>query len=87
MMSEAGATGFEPAISCLTGRYVKPGYTTPPLTTPISYHKCRARSNPYCQRNVQLSLGGPMGTSVPVPGTPDMTLTRQVTVRSAPSIP
>jgi hypothetical protein len=26
----AGATGFEPAISCVTGRCVKPGYTTPP---------------------------------------------------------
>jgi phosphatidylinositol glycan class B len=27
----AGATGFEPAISCVTGRCVKPGYTTLPL--------------------------------------------------------
>ena len=26
----AGATGFEPAVSCVTGRCVKPGYTTPP---------------------------------------------------------
>lgn len=26
----AGATGFEPAISCVTGRCVEPGYTTPP---------------------------------------------------------
>ena len=26
----AGATGFEPAVSCVTGRCVEPGYTTPP---------------------------------------------------------
>ncbi len=31
----AGTTGFEPAISCLTGRYVKPSYTTPPQS--LSY--------------------------------------------------
>jgi hypothetical protein len=27
----AEPTGFEPAISCVTGRCVKPGYTTAPL--------------------------------------------------------
>jgi hypothetical protein len=34
MMSKAGATGFEPAISGLTGQHVN-RYTTPPVASRI----------------------------------------------------
>ena len=77
MMPQAGTTGFEPVISCLTGRCVKPGYTTPPRTTIISYQICRYCSNPYPQRNIQVSLAGLMGLPAPVPGVPETTVTFQ----------
>ena len=76
-MPQAGTTGFEPAISCLTGRCVKPGYTTPPRTTIISYQICLYCSNPYPQRNIQVSLGGLMALPAPVPGVPETTVTLQ----------
>jgi hypothetical protein len=80
----AGATGFEPAISCLTGRYVKPSYTTPPQTTIICYHKFSFWSNTHPQRNIHVSLGGLIGTPSPIPVGSETTLTFQLTARSSP---
>lgn len=36
-MELAGSTGFEPAVSALTGQRVKPGYTTTPKSGPQLY--------------------------------------------------
>ena len=76
-MQLAGTTGFEPAISCLTGRCVQPGYTTPPHTTIISYQMCAYYSNPYPQRNIQVSLAGLIALPAPVPGAPETAVTFQ----------
>ena len=35
----AGMTGFEPAVFALTGRRVKPGYTTSPIFTRVLLHQ------------------------------------------------
>ena len=53
MRVTAGATGFEPAISGLTGQHVN-RYTTPPIATPC-YHKTPVTSNGY----------GPASSSIP----------------------
>jgi hypothetical protein len=81
----AGATGFEPAISCLTGRYVKPGYTTPPLSTCSLYHRSSIASNCYCQTKLLVSLGGLTATPASEPAASEKTVTFQLTCRSAPS--
>ena len=39
-MELAGSTGFEPAVSALTGQRVKPGYTTTPKSE-LNYIKLR----------------------------------------------
>ncbi len=46
----AGAMGFEPTISCVTGRCVKPGYTTPPLGGTPAIKESTALSQ-LCQGN------------------------------------
>lgn len=79
----AGATGFEPATSSVTGRCAEPGYTTPPKGQ-LPQNKsipaaCEARQISYQEGSVLLSAGhrradGPNWEAVGVRG--DLILVR-----------
>ncbi len=59
----AGATGFEPAVSCVTGRCVEPGYTTPPSEerSRTAHYTCPVDNGSMTTRDPDRTLNGACG--------------------------